>query len=357
MTPISICIIAKNEEKHMDNFLSSIQKHMGSYPYEIVLVDTGSTDATVELAHKYTDKIFFFDWIGDFSAARNYSIQCASNDWILVLDCDEYIYEATPALLDIMVQKHPRHIGMITIRNHYKTGQINGIHTVLMERFFNRNFFHYESAIHEQLKPLNPEHTQERFNISLTVEHYGYTGTSEELAAKANRNNELLLKMLEETPDDAYLYFQLGQSYSMINDAEKACYYYGCGLDYATNPKLEYVQLMVVGYGYALIDLEQYEDALMLINLYDDFGHIADFVCLIGIIYLRNGMINEALQEFQQATTIKKAHVEGANSFIPNFNMGCIHEVLGNSDTAIESYKRCGSFPAALERLRTLGIS
>ena len=74
----------------MEVFLSSIQKHMGKYPYEIILIDTGSTDRTVSIAQKYTDKIFSFEWVQDFSAARNYSLGCASNDWILVLDCDEY---------------------------------------------------------------------------------------------------------------------------------------------------------------------------------------------------------------------------------------------------------------------------
>ncbi len=97
MTPISICVIMKNEEKNMENFLSAIKKHFKNYPYELILVDTGSTDATISIAEKYTDKIFHFQWINDFSAARNFSLSCASNDWILVLDCDEYVTEFDPS--------------------------------------------------------------------------------------------------------------------------------------------------------------------------------------------------------------------------------------------------------------------
>jgi len=105
ITPISICVIMKNEEKHMDQFLSAIVKGFQNYPYELVLVDTGSTDRTLEIAEKYPCKIYHFDWINDFSAARNFSLSCAENDWILVLDCDEYLTEADPSVLHIMIEK------------------------------------------------------------------------------------------------------------------------------------------------------------------------------------------------------------------------------------------------------------
>ena len=60
MIPISICIIAKNEEKHLHTFLSSIKNHMKAYPHEIVFVDTGSTDSTKEIASQYTNHSYDF---------------------------------------------------------------------------------------------------------------------------------------------------------------------------------------------------------------------------------------------------------------------------------------------------------
>lgn len=352
-TPISICIIAKNEEKHMEAFLSSIQKHMKDYPHEIVVADTGSTDRTASIARKYTDKVFSFAWINDFSAARNFSIGCASHDWILVLDCDEYVVDLDLNAFSRMAEQYPQAVGVLLRRNHYEMNGTDSVYTDQVERFFNRKLFHYEAIIHEQVRSLNGT-PYTRVELPLTVEHCGYSGSAEELVQKANRNNALLLKMLEENPDDPYLYFQLGQSYNMLHDDEKACYYYGKGLEYELEPEAEFVQMMVIGYGYALLHLERYDEALLFENIYDEFSFSADFVCLMGLIYLRKGMVLQAMQEFLKATTIKEAHVEGANSFIPTFNMGCINEVLGNTETAITLYRKCGDFQPALDRLKEL---
>ena len=92
MIPLSVCIIGKNEEKNIEKCLSSL----APYDFEIIYVDTGSTDRTVELAAKYTDKIYHFTWIDDFSAARNFSLAQAAHDYVLVLDCDEFLTSLDP---------------------------------------------------------------------------------------------------------------------------------------------------------------------------------------------------------------------------------------------------------------------
>ena len=83
--PISVCIIAKNEQKYIENCLKALRR----YSWEIIVVDTGSTDDTRQIATRYADKVYDFTWIDDFSAARNFAAAQASNNWILVLDCDE----------------------------------------------------------------------------------------------------------------------------------------------------------------------------------------------------------------------------------------------------------------------------
>ena len=353
MTPISICIIAKNEEKNMQTFLSRIVEHTRDYPVEILIADTGSTDKTMEIIRHFPVNLLHFTWIHDFAAARNFTLKQAANDWILVLDCDEYIEELDMEALQYFIKHHPNDIGMLTRKNHYPLNGQDSIYTDQVERFFNRNHFHYESIIHEQVCPLNAI-PFERVAIPLIVDHCGYNGTWEELQAKTKRNNELLFKMLEKNPDDPYLYFQIGQSYNVVRDDEKAAYYYGKGLEYDVDPALEYVQMMVIAYGYALLHLERYEEALAFQGIYEEFATTADFVCLMGLIYLRCGYPVQAMKEFLKATTFDKSSVEGANSFIPTFNMGCINEVLGDIETAVTLYKKCGNFKPALDRLAEL---
>lgn len=87
MITISVCMIVKNEEKVLARCLDSLQ---GIYD-ELIIVDTGSTDNTVEIAKKYTDKIYKFAWTNDFSEARNYSISFATSDYIYIADADEII--------------------------------------------------------------------------------------------------------------------------------------------------------------------------------------------------------------------------------------------------------------------------
>ena len=255
--------------------------------------------------------------------------------------------------LQYFINNYPDCVGMMTRKNHYPLNGGDSIYTDEVERFFNRKLFHYESIIHEQVRSLDGS-DYKCIALPFVTDHQGYSGTLEELHAKVDRNNALLLKMLEDNPDDPYLYFQLGQSYNAIHDDEKACYYYGKGLEYDLNPALEYVQMMVIGYGYNLLHLERYKEAMLFENIYDEFASTADFVNLMGLIYLRNGLPFQAMKEFLKATTFTAANVTGANTFIPTYNMGCINEVLGNLETAITLYKKCGDFQPALDRLKAL---
>lgn len=143
MTPVSVCIIAKNEEAHIEECCKRLQH----YGFEIVLVDTGSKDRTVELARRYTDRIFSFDWCDDFSAAKNYALSKASHDWILSLDCDEYIETIDMKALLKCMERHPASAGRILIRNRFTENGQTAFEQVRVSRFVNRRYYHFEGTV------------------------------------------------------------------------------------------------------------------------------------------------------------------------------------------------------------------
>ncbi|MDE7430662.1 MAG: glycosyltransferase [Lachnospiraceae bacterium] len=349
MKPFSVCMIAKNEEKNIERCLKSIQH----FDCEIIVVDTGSADRTKEIAHQYGAKVYDFEWINDFSAARNFSISKASYDWILVLDCDEWAEESTPEEFMVLAREYPAYIGRLKRKNFTPSGNQQRIYIDMVERFFNRRYYHYEAPIHEQLTPSTSQ-TPYAFEIPLTVLHTGYVGTEEELEAKRIRNMTLLQKELELHPDDPYLYFQMGQEYYCEDDYEMAAKYYSKVLTFDLSPTLEYLRLTIQAYGNCLIHLNRIEEALQYEQLYDTFATNPDFVFLMGRIYYVSGQPIKAMSEFIKATSMDNPYAEGTNTFLCWYYMGLINERMGNVDSAASFYSKCGDFEPALKRLSEL---
>ena len=146
MCPVSVCMIARNEEKNIEKCLAAL-KPCG---FEIIVVDTGSTDRTKEIAARYTDKLYDFTWIDDFSAARNFSLKHASNDYVLILDCDEVIASLDTGLLSSLIRQHPESVGRLAIDNHYISNGTDMVYQDRLGRLFNRRFFHFESPIQDR---------------------------------------------------------------------------------------------------------------------------------------------------------------------------------------------------------------
>lgn len=350
MIPVSICVIMKNEEAHLPKFISSIKKAFGNYPYELLIVDTGSTDNSVTYAKENGATVLFFDWINDFSAARNYGIERAKYDLILALDCDEYITNVDTSLFDAFYHNHKNGIGMITLVN--SMAGSDSLYSGELPRLFNRKVFKFIYSVHEQIRPISDE-SFVFVKFPLTADHVGYNLEGDALKEKAYRNIDLLMNELKEK-EDPYVLFQIGQAYYMIHENEKAVEFFSRACEFDLDPKLDYVQFMIVSYGYALLDCKRYDEALAFENIYDEFATTADFVVLMGLIYMRTGNILKSMSEFLKATTMEKHNTIGTNTFIPLYNMGVINESIGNTEEAITLYKQCGNYTPALNRLKEI---
>lgn len=345
---ISVCIITKNEADKLDKCLS----HLSVYPFEIVVVDTGSTDNSVEVALKYTNSVHHYEWNDNFSDARNFSISKAQNDVVLILDTDEFLTEMDYARLLALAYNNQDKVGRILRVNIFTRNKALNTNRERVNRLFNKKFFCYKGSIHEQVCR-NDGQEYGTYNVPAIFDHIGYDGTPEELEKKARRNITLLEKELEKE-DDPYILYQLGKSYYMLRDYQNALVYFERATSYDLESKLEFVADLVVSYGYTLINTGQQEKALMFENFYEEFSYCCDFVFLMGLIYMNNTLFDAAVRQFLKSAEYENCSMDGVNSYLAYYNVGVIYECLGYAKEALEYYSMCGDYEKAEERKKDL---
>jgi glycosyltransferase involved in cell wall biosynthesis len=218
---LSLCMIVKDEEEMLPRCLSAVRDAVD----EIVIVDTGSTDRTVEIAEGYGAKVIHREWTGDFSEARNASFDAASGDWILYLDADEVLVKEDAARLREVTGRVWRESFFIVETNF--TGDAgDGTATThsALRVFRNRPEYRFEGRIHEQIAHRLPAYNAERIEYTnVRIEHYGYLGAVRSSKEKSRRNIELLERQLEEgSGSPAFLAFNLGSEYAAAGDAAQA---------------------------------------------------------------------------------------------------------------------------------------
>ena len=311
--PITVCIIAKNEEKHIENCLKNLKK----YDLEVIVTDTGSTDRTKEIAEKYADKVVDFEWVNDFSAARNYCTSFATNNWILAIDCDEYVTNIDVMILRILMQKYPRYTGVLRLKNIVPEGGGKGYVTDDVPRMYNRNYYHFEFPIHEQLRfkdaAKNEGEVMEAFMLPMEVIHHGYALTGEDMRKKQERNLKLLEESIEENPNNGYYYFQVGQSNFVLGDVDKAIEAYEKGMSLIDNLDNMYVPEMIMSLAKGYKAKQRYADALELVEKYAKHYNIAKFQFEYAELLRKNDKVLQALGMYIKVTTMQDVETIGEN--------------------------------------------
>lgn len=359
MIPISICIIGKNEEKNIEKCLEPLTR----YPFEIIYVDTGSTDRTKELASKYTDNIYDFEWINDFSAARNFSLSKASHNYVLVLDCDEYLTELDFEGVQRAIEAHPRDVGQILRISYTGTKVGEKYSPERVDRLFHKRYYHYYYTIHEQICDIRTNVVDfQSYDIPVTVDHVGYVGTMDEKQKKAERNNALLFREIEKNPDDPYFYFQVAQSYNLIDDYENAYIYYKKAFELPLNLVNLWVHVMAPTFINVMVQTGRQAEALALyLPVYDDYAQSADFVCSIGCLYLNQEPPQplKAMMEFVKVLQFPEDQREVSSTYVALYGMGCVNEQLGNLPAAVSFYQKSANYgyEPALEKLAELNAN
>lgn len=204
---LSIGMIVKNEEKVLERCLKSLQPLMNAIPSELIIADTGSTDSTVEIAKKYTDNVFYFEWINDFAAARNSTLKKAKGKWYFFLDADEYLDEDVSEIINFfsIPELYLKYKTLeIMIRNYMDVNKTN-YRDACLARFQRINDpkdpVEFIGKIHESIwirQPLG--------YFSTILHHTGYCYSSAQQSMnKKNRNMQLMREEYEKNPNDLRL--------------------------------------------------------------------------------------------------------------------------------------------------------
>lgn len=200
---ISVCLIVKNEERYIEQCLRSVQPIAD----EIIIVDTGSTDRTVTLARKFTDRIYFHPWEDSFSAARNHYLAYARGEWIFQIDADEeLIREDTPLVRRVLSEPDIDAVA-VQIVSFSRQRQVRGAHCV--DRIFRNNgVIHYEGRVHNRLVGIKNSRL-----APIRLLHYGYDVTGGDAKKKFERTEGLLRLDLADDPLNPYTHHYLSCSY------------------------------------------------------------------------------------------------------------------------------------------------
>ncbi|MCC0783690.1 glycosyltransferase [Clostridioides sp. ES-S-0108-01] len=218
---LSIVMMVKNEKKILEKTLTSLNGLRSSIESELVIVDTGSDDNTIEIAKKYTDRVYFEKWDGDFSSMRNKSISYASGEWVFIIDADEVLVEYQKIVDLFSSELYKKYnSASVEIKNFYSYDkEMYGFSTII--RLFKNDNFKYIGSIHEQ-----PLYKEPVYNKVCKFEHYGYIFEDEEFRMqKIKRNEVLLFKELGKNLDNPYINYQLGKNFIVSLKYHEALYY------------------------------------------------------------------------------------------------------------------------------------
>ncbi|WP_297637961.1 glycosyltransferase family 2 protein [uncultured Clostridium sp.] len=290
---ISACIIAKNEEKSLERCLESLENIVD----EIILVDTGSADKTVEIAKRFGVKVYFEKWEDDFSKARNKALDYATKEYILYIDCDEYL--VGKEWRNLKKQLDDRYEGY----NIVLTNIIDKKETLENQSFRifkNKSHYRFNGKIHEQiLECILKENTESEIgSMPLQIYHLGYDGNECNIVEKQKRNFRIYEKY-DENEKDGFFYYNLASEYLRARDNKNAIKYYILAMN-TEGTNNGYRQHLSIYLTKTLIDEKRFKDAIMISTLFlDEYPNFRDLHFLRGNAFYSAGKYTKALKDIE----------------------------------------------------------
>ncbi|MBE5961814.1 MAG: glycosyltransferase [Lachnospiraceae bacterium] len=338
---VSLCMIVKNEEQFLRQCIESVLPVID----EIIIVDTGSTDRTKEIAREYTRNVYTYVWDGNFSNARNYSIRMASSDWILLLDADEMLEREDCEALLKLIQESQIDGYDFYIKNYVAQNDKENYNTHYALRMIrNDKRYAFRGIVHEQYVPIDEEAPfQKTDGVTIRINHYGYCKEVVENKGKRSRNIPLIERQLKLTPNDPYYLFTLANEYLADENYEKAIELYEASLKnadvaYRYVPYL-YQRLIHCYYSCSRYQkaVETAEKALVI------YPQCTDYVLLRGIVYYSWHKVLLAADDFRKCIEMGPSpiffnFIADCSTTKPRIFLATIYQEAGDYATALQYY-------------------
>lgn len=342
---LSLCMIVKNEEDNLPRCLNSIKDIVD----EIIIVDTGSTDRTVEIAKNYGANIFYYEWDNNFSNARNFSIEKAQGDWILIMDADDELEMKDKTKLLELLQEKDADCFFLQTLNHLGTGKDSDIvYSINIRLIRNEGNYRFEGAIHEQIRNINAStgRLREKMISKVRFHHYGYLYDNVIKKDKRKRNISILEKLIKNENDLSFNYFNMGNEYYSLEDYLTALDFYKNSYK-SFDPYRGYSSRLIFRIILTLDKLRRYDEELDMINTgLKYYPNFTDLEFLRASLYKKQNKATLAIKSFKKCINMGEApmyigfmkDVEGFKSYNA---LGDIYFDLGDYKEAYNHYLEC----------------
>ncbi len=354
MNAIALVMIVRDEERSLERCLLSACPWVD----EMVVLDTGSRDATPEIARRLGAKVDSFKWSEDFASARNAALALTDAPWRLVLDADEWISYGADSL-DSVRREATGFVGEISVASLFdEAGGAVGNAPSWLPRLLPRGVA-YTGRVHEQ-----PVSALPRRRLPLVVAHDGYLDVHR--AKKAGRNERLLELALAADPDDAYLRYQLGKDLEVRCHFDAALPHYERALAGADG-RAAWRHDLVLRTLFTLKKLARFEAALALAEAeMPRWQQSPDFFFTVGDVLLDFAvgapqgagtllpMIESSWLRALEIGEQPQLHdtVRGRGSFLAAHNLAALYEGQGDAAKARHWRERAGAMRDSGERPR-----
>ena len=249
-------MITKNEEKYLEQCLDSVKEIAD----EIIIVDTGSTDSTKDIAKKFDAKIFEFKWTDNFSAARNESLKHATKEWILVMDADEIIEKKDLDKIKNIIN-NPRDFAGFSleqksyIKNYFEGALENNsdfklineypfyISNFLVRLFKNNLGLEFRHRVHELVEDSIEEKNLKYKKIDVALHHFGSLKNENLISEITGQYSKLIIQDLKENPENARYNYQAARMFLGQNDFSNALKYFEKTAKIDSNYKLVFSEI------------------------------------------------------------------------------------------------------------------